>query len=507
MRGVIYARYSEGPRQTDQSIEGQVADCRAFAADHGIDVVDVYADRHISGKSIDGRDAFQQMIRDAERRLFDCVIVWKIDRFGRSREDIAVNKIKLRRAGVQLMYAREAVPDGPEGILMESLLEGLAEYYSADLRQKVIRGQRESAKKGRLPVGHLPIGYVRNEEQLPVVDENGAEGVREVFRLAAEGQPIQLQQEALARRGFLTKRGTLIGQATIYRMLRNEHYIGAPWIVQGVEVPCPAIITKEQFDAAARFQRSRKLNASGRAGVDYLLSGKCYCEKCGKMLQGRSATSKTGRRYYYYECPEKGHLRAQRDELEDLVIRKTFEDVLTDEMIGKLTKRIMEIQEERQMDDPAAALVAQIAALQVRADNLVAAIEAGGGARLVARLEEIEKQIADLRGQGAEVRTAKPIVPEPIVRGWLQSLQAADLRDPAARKQMIRTFVEGVLVGPEDVTIAYNTTEKGLRGVRVDPEKWTQRSRTRTLEVRDGYIILHAKRAPAGDGIRRGPTN
>jgi DNA invertase Pin-like site-specific DNA recombinase len=155
MVGVIYARYSEGPRQTDQSIEGQVADCRAYAEQHGIQIADVYADRHISGRSVDGRDAFQQMIRDAEKRLFDCVIVWKVDRFGRSREDIAVNKMRLRRAGVVLMYARESVPDGPEGILMESLLEGLAEYYSADLRQKVVRGQRESAKKGRLPLAIL----------------------------------------------------------------------------------------------------------------------------------------------------------------------------------------------------------------------------------------------------------------------------------------------------------------------------------------------------------------
>ena len=122
MKGVIYARYSEGPRQTDQSIEGQVADCRAYAEQKGIDVVGIYADRHISGTSTAGRDEFLRMIHDAERQAFDCVIVWKIDRFGRSREDIAVNKMKLRKAGVALMYAREAVPEGPEGILLESLL-------------------------------------------------------------------------------------------------------------------------------------------------------------------------------------------------------------------------------------------------------------------------------------------------------------------------------------------------------------------------------------------------
>ena len=499
MIGVIYARYSEGPRQTDQSIEGQVADCRAYAEQHGIQIADVYADRHISGRSVDGRDAFQQMIRDAEKHLFDCVIVWKVDRFGRSREDIAVNKMRLRRAGVVLMYARESVPDGPEGILMESLLEGLAEYYSADLRQKVVRGQRESAKKGRLPIGAMPIGYARDAAGLCVVDENAAEGVREVFHLAAINAPILQQQEALARRGILTKKGTLIGQASIYRMLRNEHYIGAPWVIHGVEVPCPAIITKEQFDAAAAYRKGRKLNASGRAGVEYLLSGKCFCETCGKMLQGRSATGKSGRRYYYYECPEKGHLRMHRDELEDLVIRSTFEDVLTDEMIEALTKKIMELQEARRADDPAAALEAQIAALQARADNLVTAIESGGGARLVARLDEVENELEDLQQKALEARAPKPVVPEPIVRGWLQSLQASDLKDPKARKRLVSTFVAGVTVGPDEVTIAYNAQEKGLRCVRVDPGKWTSRSGTRTPQhvprVVDGLIILQIKRA------------
>ena len=137
MVGVIYARYSEGPKQTDPSIEGQVADCMAYAEQNGIEVAKVYADRHVSGKSTAGRDEFLQMIRDVQEHLFEAVIVWKIDRFGRSRQDIAINKMKLKKAGVKLYYAQEAVPEGPEGIILESVLEGLAEYYSADLRQKV----------------------------------------------------------------------------------------------------------------------------------------------------------------------------------------------------------------------------------------------------------------------------------------------------------------------------------------------------------------------------------
>ena len=146
MIAAIYARYSAGPRQTDQSIEGQIADCQRYADAHELVVSKIYADKHISGKSTEGRDQFLQMIADAKKGLFEAVIVWKVDRFGRDKADIAIYKRELKKAGVQLHYAAESVPEGPEGIILESLLEGLAEYYSADLRQKVERGMKEDRK-------------------------------------------------------------------------------------------------------------------------------------------------------------------------------------------------------------------------------------------------------------------------------------------------------------------------------------------------------------------------
>lgn len=199
MRGVIYARYSPGPRQTEQSIEGQVADCQQYAEEHGIDIIEIYADRKVSGKSVVGRDEFQRMLRDAEKGRFDCVLVWKIDRFGRDRQDIAMGKMTLKRAGVKLMYARESVPEGPEGIILESVLEGLAEYYSADLRQKVIRGMRETAKKGQYCGQSLPIGYKVDAERHIVVDEREAAVVREAFKLHIGRRPDPGHRPAVCR--------------------------------------------------------------------------------------------------------------------------------------------------------------------------------------------------------------------------------------------------------------------------------------------------------------------
>ena len=144
MNTVIYARYSAGPRQTDQSIEGQLRVCTDFCKQRGLTVIDTYCDRHISGRT-DERPEFQRLIADAKRKKFEAVVVYKTDRFARNKYDSAVYKRELKRNGIQIFYAAEAIPDGPEGIILESLMEGLAEYYSAELAQKIKRGMHERA--------------------------------------------------------------------------------------------------------------------------------------------------------------------------------------------------------------------------------------------------------------------------------------------------------------------------------------------------------------------------
>lgn len=459
MRGVIYARYSEGPRQTDQSIEGQVADCKAYAAANGIDIIGLYADRHISGTSTEGRDEFLRMMHDAERRRFDAIITWKIDRFGRSREDIAMNKIRLRKAGIQLHYAKESVPDGPEGILLESLLEGLAEYYSADLRQKVCRGLRESAKKGRSPFGTLPLGYTTDADRHIIINPKEADAIREVFRMHIAGATSSSIREMLFKRG-ITNKGKMYGKGSVYRILRNEHYLGS-FVVQGVTIPVEPIIDKETFNTAAASFRGPYQNAAGKADVDYMLSCKCHCEKCGKMLQGTHGIGKMGKKYYYYKCPSKDIKPVKKDELEELVIRHTCDDILTIEMIGKLTKRIMEIQIAEQAGDPASALKKELKDLKKKQANIIQAIEDGGGSSLVARLNEIDSTINDLEIEIERAQLQRPLIPEEYVRSWLMSFRSGDKDDPLFRKRLINTFVTDVIVGPEDVVIMYNTKEKG----------------------------------------------
>lgn len=498
MRGVIYARYSPGPHQTEQSIEGQVADCQQYAEEHGIDIIEIYADRHVSGKSVVGRDEFQRMLRDAEKGRFDCVLVWKIDRFGRDRQDIAMGKMALKRAGVKLMYARESVPEGPEGIILESVLEGLAEYYSADLRQKVIRGMKETAKKGQYCGQSLPIGYKVDAERHIIVDEREAAVVREAFKLHIAGGQIRDIVQLFADRGIMGRRGKPVSNAVVYRMLRNEKYLGE-FYIQDVKLNVEPIIDQATFLEAARHFKTSRNNAAGRAKVNYLLSCKMFCGYCGSMISAEAGTGKLGKVYRYYKCGDKKRGKKcelkpfPKDHLEDAIILATVNDMLTDEMIEKLTVRILEVQEQENADDPVVGLRRRLDSNKKRQRNLLDAIEEGGARGLVSRLaaleEEEERLVLEI--QRAEIK--RPRLTHEVVEAWLRSFRAGDVTDDDFRARLVDTFIARVELRNDEALIFYNIREKGPHSrVRVRPEWWSPRDGTRTPKIivlRD-YVVL-----------------
>jgi site-specific DNA recombinase len=180
MKAVIYARYSSD-NQREESIEGQIRECTAFAEKNGITILRHYIDRAFSAKT-DNRPEFQNMIKDSGKRLFDMIIVWKLDRFARNRYDSARYKAALKKNGVKVVSATEVISDGAEGIILESVLEGYAEYYSADLSEKVVRGMTENALKCKYNGGTLPIGYQIDSEQYFQLDPLTAPFVREAFQ-------------------------------------------------------------------------------------------------------------------------------------------------------------------------------------------------------------------------------------------------------------------------------------------------------------------------------------
>ena len=224
MTAVIYARYSSD-NQREESIEGQIRECTAYAKRSGIRVVDTYIDRALSAKT-DNRPQFQKMVSDSSEGYFDTVLVWKLDRFARNRYDSAHYKNILKKNNVRVMSATETISQGAEGILLESMLEGMAEYYSAELSEKITRGLTENALKCKFNGGTRTIGYLINSEQRYELDPEAAPLVLEAFKLYVSGKTMQEVTDIINKKGLRTARGQKLTLSVTQRMLQNRKYIG-----------------------------------------------------------------------------------------------------------------------------------------------------------------------------------------------------------------------------------------------------------------------------------------
>ena len=299
MKAVIYARYSSD-NQREESIEGQIRECTAFAEKNDITVLKHYIDRAYSART-DHRPAFQEMIKDSDKHLFDMVIVWKLDRFSRDRYDSARYKVLLKKNNVRVVSATEVISSGADGILLESVLEGFAEYYSADLAEKVTRGMTENALKCKFNGGSMPIGYVIDEEQHFQIDPLTAPFVLEAFKRYIEGATMKELIDFFKEKGIKNKSGGDINYNSIQRMLNNRRYIGE-YSFRDIVVSdgIPAIVPKELFDRVqAKLAKNKKSPARHKAEEDYLLTTKLFCGCCGAYMCGESGKGRSGEVHRY----------------------------------------------------------------------------------------------------------------------------------------------------------------------------------------------------------------
>ena len=247
MNAVIYARYSSC-NQSDLSIEGQVAVCKDYAAQQGYHVVNTYIDRAVSGASAKKRLAFRRMIADSGGD-FQVVLVYQLDRFSRNRYDSATYKAALLQNGVRVVSARETISSDASGIIMEAMLEGMAEYYSRELSQKVQRGLSINAKKGLYTGAGVPLGYVIKKKQF-VICPKTAPIVRDIFTLYLAGGTMGEIARHLNTRGLKTSRGKSYSKCAIRRILCNDRYIGTyKYGSVTLEGAIPPIVTAEDFQA------------------------------------------------------------------------------------------------------------------------------------------------------------------------------------------------------------------------------------------------------------------
>jgi DNA invertase Pin-like site-specific DNA recombinase len=275
-----------------------------FCKRESYNVVGKYIDRATSAfKDTDKRTEFNKMIKDSEKGLWQGIIVYKLDRFARNRYDSATFKARLKKNGVKVISATENISDNPEGVILEAVLEGMAEFYSKELSQKITRGMRESAYKCHSIGGHIPLGYKIVDKKL-TIDEPNAQIVREAFDLYANGATVAEICDKFNRAGYRTAKGAAFNKNSFKAMFRNERYIGIyTYKDVRIEGGVPAIIDKETFETVrSRLSVNAEAPSRGKAKVDYLLAQKLFCGHCGATMTGESGTSKTGDVHNYYTC-------------------------------------------------------------------------------------------------------------------------------------------------------------------------------------------------------------
>jgi DNA invertase Pin-like site-specific DNA recombinase len=467
---VAYARYSSAG-QRDVSIDQQLADIRAFAKREGFTIVHEYADHARSGfKNTSARTAFQTMMSAAESGAFDTLIVWKVDRFGRNREESAVFKGRLRRHGVKVLYAMEPIPEGSAGVLLEGMLEATAEWYSRTLSENVTRGMTDNAMRC-LYNGTRILGYTRGADGRYAIQPEEAAVVRNIFDLYRSGYSAARICRQLNDQGLRTSHGKPFSEEGLLRIISNERYTGV-YIWGSIRVPdgMPAIVEKSAFEEAQRMKKKTARHVE-QGAVDYLLTGKAFCGHCGAAMIGDSGTSKDGTRHYYYTCQarkaRKGCAKKSvtKDYLESTVISFVLDHVLSDDHIESLADAVMALQEEEMKSSPLAAMEAEYAETKKKIDNINDAIAAGiWNSSTSARLKVLEDAAETLRVSVETLRYSQSqLLSRDRVLFFLRRFTKGNRNDPLLRRSIIETFINAVYVFDDHLDLVINNCEGNQR--------------------------------------------
>lgn len=484
MKAVIYARFSSD-NQREESIEGQVRECLAFAERKGISVIKTYADRAISGKRADNRPQFQQMILDSARCEFDAVIVWKIDRFSRDKYDNVMYKSKLNKNGVSVISATEPIDDSPEGKLMESIFEGFSEYYIKDLAQKTSRGMTENAIKGKFNGGKITYGYMIDANKSFQLDTAASPVVEEIFNRYASGENINSIVDDLHGKG-LNNRGKPFTYHFVNWLLKNRRYIGEYSFNGTINTTAiPPIVSFELFEKCQiRLNENKHKSANFRKVEEkYYLTGKIFCGYCGDTMSGISGTGKN-KMYRYYQCMSSKKRRCAKKIIQkDFVESKALSAAMS--MFGdkKLIKKICDTCFALQSTDSAElpALKKQLKQVGKEIDNLMKAIKSGVVTKSTkAALEKLEAEQEKLEIAISQEKMKRPTISRKQIEDWIMKFAKSDLSSPKQKQKIINVFINSVYVYDDKMVLFLNYRD-GERCVRFD-EAVSKKTKPDTLD-------------------------
>lgn len=467
---VIYARYSSDS-QSEQSIEGQVRVISDYAKKNNIPIINSYIDRAISGRRED-RPEFQRMIADAKKKGFGYVLVYKYDRFSRDRLNSLVYKRELKKCGVKVISVTEYISDDPQGILFESIIDGYSEYYSAELAQKVKRGNRESRMKGMYTGGKVIYGYKIVDKRYEIIPEE-ANIIKMIFDKAGHGETYASIAKELNEKG-MRHNDREFTERYIHKMTHNKKYIGV--VETNGEVftnIVPPIVDEETFYKTWKASSTKKKRGSHyRRKDEYLLTGKLYCGYCGELLTSDSGTGRNGVVRHYYKCSTRKIKRQQceckvfkKEYLEDLVVSKIVTAILQSKKMEQITNYLCIAYNQGLVESNLlSANEKELAKKQREIDNALNAILCGivndSLKQKLNQLEE-EKKILEEENIKLKIRINSRMTPEQAMN-FLNKL--IDFHDTSLeyKRKLINRLVKKVIVYNDRITVVLNDNDLNL---------------------------------------------
>lgn len=456
---VIYARYS-CDNQSEQSIEGQLRVCEEYAQHNNILILNTYIDRAMTGTN-DNRPDFQRMLKDSSRQEWNYILVYKLDRFSRNKYETAIHKKTLKDNGIKVLSAMENIPDTPEGLILESLLEGMNQYYSAELSQKVRRGMKETRLKGFFQGGTILYGY-KVEDRKIVIDDYQAEVVRFMYEQYSKGVYVKDIIASLTAKGVLYK-GKPFVRNSVYNILKNDKYSGV--YKHGEEVVSnmyPRIIDSGLFNRVRNIINANKYGKG--TPVRFLLKGKVKCGYCGNTVSAESGTTKSGTRIYYYKCLGRkkrindcNKSMIRKEVLEELILNSIIAEMSKPNAVNAIVKYLLNMQEQMNKNNPnLSLLLKQQKQNETALNNLIAAIERGIISNTTnKRLHDLESQQADLGKQILieKSKTAVKVTEKDIREFYEQALRLAP-------QMLVNYLIREIVLFDDKIDIYFNSPIK-----------------------------------------------
>ena len=465
MNAVIYARYS-CENQREESIEGQIRECTAFAERVGITIVGTYIDRAKSARTTEKRLNFQKMIKDSEKGCFDCVLVWKFDRFARDRLDSVLFKHILKNHGVKVKSVTEHISEGSEGIILESVLEGMAEYYSVELAEKISRGMTDNVINGKFNGGVVTYGYYIDSDKRFQIEPSEADVVIRIFKEYDFGMTMKHIALKLNSEGVRQKNGSKFSAQTIGKILHNRRYIGEYKFRDEINLNAiPPIIPKDLFDSVQkRMKTNHDASAKYKAPDEYILTTKIFCGKCGRVMVGESGTSANQKIYRYYKCAGAKRFKdcdkkpVKKEFIEDIVIAQISKRLMDDKFISELIDAVMESLAQENTVIPM--MKNQYAGVEKSINNLLNAIEQGIiTLSTKQRLQDLENQKSELYAQICKEELAKPTLTRGDIQEWFNYLRSLNFNKKEHRIKLVDCFLNAVFVYDDKLVFSFNYKE------------------------------------------------